>query len=96
MNVTSIDAPAQLDPATALAGTMMGVPLELNWLFEHAVRNHARAQIVSLLDDGSTYRYTYLDFAHRVAQLAHALELLRAARAWKLLDEDGRREMVRA
>ena len=51
----------------------MDVPLDLRWLFEHALRNHARQEIVSTLDDGTTFRYTYGAFARRVAQLAHAL-----------------------
>lgn len=73
MSARAPGAPAHLDLTTAVPGTMMDVPLELSWLFEHAVRNHARAQIVAILDDGSTHRYTYGDFARRVAQLAHAL-----------------------
>lgn len=73
MSARAPGAPAHLDLTTAIPGTMMDVPLELSWLFEHAVRNHARAQIVAILDDGSTHRYTYGDFARRVAQLAHAL-----------------------
>jgi fatty-acyl-CoA synthase len=52
---------------------MMDVPLTITWILEHAVRNHGGREIVSRCDDGSLFRYTYRDFAGRVAQLAHAL-----------------------
>ena len=64
---------SKLDTRTALAGTMMDVPLTIRWLFEHACRNHDRREIVSRYDDGSLHRLTYAAFGKRVAQLAHAL-----------------------
>ena len=56
-----------------IPGTMMDVPLTIRWIYEHAARNHAAREIVSREDDGSLFRYTYGDFAKRVAQLAHVL-----------------------
>ncbi len=71
--VTPAARAPQLDPSTAIPGTMMDVPLNIRWIFEHAVRNNPAREIVSRLDDGSTFRYTYAGFAKRVAKLAHAL-----------------------
>ena len=65
-----------LDPQLAIPGTMMDVPLDIGWIFEHAVRNNGHREIVAKLDDGTTHRYTYAAFAKRVAQLAHALVAL--------------------
>jgi len=59
--------------SSAVDGTMMDVPLNVNWIFEHVLRNSPTREIVSKLDDGTTFRYTYADFGKRVAQLAHAL-----------------------
>ena len=56
-----------------IEGTMMDVPLTIRWIYEHALRNNARREVVARLDDGTTFRYTYGDFGKRVAQLAHAL-----------------------
>ena len=63
----------KLDPTTAIFGTMMDVPLTIRWIYEHALRNHASRELVSRLDDGSIFRYTYADFGKRVARLANAL-----------------------
>lgn len=63
----------QTDQRTAMAGTMMDVPLTIGWILEHVTRNHGGREIVSRNDDGSVFRYTYRKFAERVAQLAHAL-----------------------
>jgi acyl-CoA synthetase (AMP-forming)/AMP-acid ligase II len=57
----------------AIDGTMMDVPLTVTWVFEHVLRNSPSREIVSKLDDGTTFRYTYAGFGKRVAQLAHAL-----------------------
>jgi fatty-acyl-CoA synthase len=62
-----------LDLSTAIGGTMMDVPLNVRWIFEHVLRNSPGREVVSRLDDGTTFRYTYADFGKRVAQLAHAL-----------------------
>jgi fatty-acyl-CoA synthase len=64
---------AALDLSTAIPGTMMDVPLTITWIFGHALNNHGGREVVSRLDDGSYFRYTYGDFGKRVAQLAHAL-----------------------
>jgi fatty-acyl-CoA synthase len=61
------------DLSTPIEGTMMDVPLTIRWIFEHVVRNSSRREVVARLDDGTIFRYTYADFAKRVAQLAHAL-----------------------
>ncbi|MGP6191502.1 MAG: long-chain fatty acid--CoA ligase [Vulcanimicrobiaceae bacterium] len=63
----------RLDPSTAISGTMMDVPLTIRWVFEHAVRNNPRREIVSRSDEGALFRYDYIGFAKRVAQLANAL-----------------------
>jgi fatty-acyl-CoA synthase len=52
---------------------MMDVDLTITWIYEHVLRNHGTRHVVSRLDDGTTFRYTYADFGKRVAQLAHAL-----------------------
>ena len=66
----------KLDPTTAIFGTMMDVPLTVRWIFEHSQRNHGSREIVSRMDDGSIFRYTYADFGKRVAKLANALVAL--------------------
>jgi len=66
----------RLDPASAISGTMMDVPLTIRWIYEHVLRNHGEREVVSRLDDGSIFRYTYTDFGKRVAQLANALVAL--------------------
>jgi fatty-acyl-CoA synthase len=63
----------RLDLSTAIGGTMMDVPLNVRWIFEHVLRNHGSREVVARLDDGTTFRYTYADFGKRVAQVAHAL-----------------------
>lgn len=45
----------------------------MRWIFEHTLRNHGSREVVSRLDDGSIFRYTYADFGKRVAKLANAL-----------------------
>ena len=57
----------------AIDGTMMDVPLTVTWVFEHVLRNSPSREIVSKLDDGTTFRYTYAGFGKRVAQLAVTL-----------------------
>ena len=52
----------KLDPTSAIFGTMMDVPLTVRWIFEHAQRNHGDREVVSRLDDGSIFRYTYRRF----------------------------------
>jgi fatty-acyl-CoA synthase len=64
------------EPAVAtMPGMMMDIPLTITGILEHALRNHPRRQIVSR-DGAGLVRYTYADFGHRVAQLAHALRRL--------------------
>jgi fatty-acyl-CoA synthase len=62
-----------LDTSTTILGTMMDVPLTITWIYEHVMRNHGAREVVTRLDDGSYFRYTYADFGKRVAQLANAL-----------------------
>ena len=52
--------------------TMMDVPLTIRMIAEHARRNHGDREIVSVTGDGIE-RYTYRQFARRIAQLANAL-----------------------
>jgi fatty-acyl-CoA synthase len=68
-----ISEETRLNTSTAIDGTMMDVPLNIRWIFEHVLRNSPNREVVSRLDDGSTFRYTYAEFGKRVAQLAHAL-----------------------
>jgi acyl-CoA synthetase (AMP-forming)/AMP-acid ligase II len=70
-NVQTTDT--RLDQGTPISGTMMDVPLTIRWIFEHAVRNYPRREIVSRSDEGALFRYDYAAFAKRVAQLANAL-----------------------
>jgi fatty-acyl-CoA synthase len=51
---------------------MMDVPLTIPWILENAARNHAGSEIVSR-SGNEVVRYTYAEFARRVARLAHAL-----------------------
>ncbi len=69
--MTTVDS--RLDLAMTIPGTMMDVPLNIRWIFEHALRNNGAREIVTRLDDGSFHRYTYEDFGKRTARLAHAL-----------------------
>ncbi len=62
--------------ASACPGTMMDVQLTLGSILEHAVHNHPAREIVARLDDGTTARLTYGQFAKRVARLANALVAL--------------------
>ena len=55
--------------------TMMDVPLTIPMIAEHARRNHADREIVSVTSDG-VERFTYRQFATRIAQLANALRRL--------------------
>ena len=55
-----------------LPSTMSDQPLSIRAIFEHAVRAHPRKHIVSR-DGGRIVRFTYLEFAKRVARLANAL-----------------------
>ena len=52
---------------------MMDIDLNIKFVFEHVMRNHALREVVERDEDGSIFRYTYADFGKRVAQLAHAL-----------------------
>lgn len=51
---------------------MMDIPLTITGILENALHNHPRREIVSR-DGAGCIRYTYADFAGRVARLAHAL-----------------------
>lgn len=49
----------RIGPASAMAGTMMNIDLNIRWIFEHVLRNHGTREIVSRNDaDGSLHRYT--------------------------------------
>ena len=61
---------------STLASTMPADrPLAIASILEHAARTHPRKGVVSR--DGSSFaRFSYVDFARRVAKLAHALRAL--------------------
>jgi fatty-acyl-CoA synthase len=69
-------------PSPVLGGTMPSTMSErqlgIRAIFEHAVRSHPRKQVISR-DGGAMVRFTYTEFAARVAQLAHALRGLGVA-----------------
>jgi len=52
---------------------MMDLPLTIGWILEQAERSHRNREIVWREEGGGLERYTYGDFAGRVARLAHAL-----------------------
>jgi fatty-acyl-CoA synthase len=58
-----------------LPSTMSDQPLAIRAIFEHAVRAHPRKHIISR-DGGRVVRFTYAEFAKRVARLANALRTL--------------------
>ncbi|BEV73244.1 MULTISPECIES: 3-(methylthio)propionyl-CoA ligase [unclassified Paludibacterium] len=57
-------------------GQMMDQPLLISSLLQHAEQNHADAEIVSRLFDGTIHRYSWADTARRARQLANALQSL--------------------
>jgi acyl-CoA synthetase (AMP-forming)/AMP-acid ligase II len=70
------EAPPKMSSKTVartLPGLMMDVPLTITGILRHAVKNHARREIVSR-DGDAIVRSTYAQFGARVAQLANALE----------------------
>lgn len=62
-------------PAT-IQIAMMDVALTVNELIERANRLFPHKELVTKWPDGSTHRYTYGDAYTRIAQLAHALDVL--------------------
>ena len=58
-----------------LPGLMMDVPLTINAVLSHALRNHPERSIVSR-DGDDIVRFSYADFGRRCAQLAGALAAL--------------------
>jgi fatty-acyl-CoA synthase len=61
--------------AGTLPGQMMEYPLTISRILAHAVKNHPRREVISR-DDGGIVRFTYAEFAQRVARLANALRRL--------------------
>ncbi len=55
---------------------MMGTPLLIVSLIQHAARNHADTEIVSRSIEGPIHRYSYAESYRRIAKLAHALRRL--------------------
>jgi acyl-CoA synthetase (AMP-forming)/AMP-acid ligase II len=55
-----------------LPSTMSDQPLSIRAIFEHAMKNHPRKQIVAR-DGGEVVRFTFAEFGKRVAKLANAL-----------------------
>jgi len=60
---------------STLGSTMSDQPLGIRAIFEHAMRNHPRKQIVSREGNGVRH-FTYAEFGKRVAKLANALSTL--------------------
>ena len=54
-------------------GNMMHMPLLISSILTHAVENNPEQEIVTALDNGELHRYSYLEFAHRVQDLALGL-----------------------
>ncbi len=59
-----------------MQGLMMGTPLLISSIIEHAARNHARTEIVSRTVEGPIHRYGYADAHARMKRLANALRAL--------------------
>lgn len=68
----TIPSPA---PGATIASTMSEQPLLIRNILEHAMRSHPRKQVISR-DGAGIVRFTYVQFAARVAKLAHALRKL--------------------
>ncbi|HSG82380.1 MAG TPA: long-chain fatty acid--CoA ligase [Gemmatimonadota bacterium] len=56
-----------------MQGLMMGYPLTVDRILEHANRMYPRKRVSTRLADGSMHRYTYGDLYRRVKRLAGAL-----------------------
>jgi len=63
-----------------MQGLMMDTPLLISALAEHAARNYAEREIVSITADNPLHRYTYRECFARAKRLANALEGLGLAR----------------
>ena len=62
------------DPAGALMGQMMDMPLLVSSLLHHAARHFGDTEIVTRRVEGGIHRYTYADCEIRAKQLAQALQ----------------------
>ena len=56
-----------------MQGTMQDVPLLVNGILDHALKNHAEREIVSRLVEGNIHRETYADAHLRARKLSQAL-----------------------
>jgi len=61
-----------------MQGLMMDVPLLITEIMNHAERNHARQEIVSVTNDDPLHRYTFSDCFQRARKLANVFEKLGA------------------
>jgi fatty-acyl-CoA synthase len=61
--------------SSTLGSTMSDQPLCIRAIFEHAMKNHPRKQIVSR-EGSEVLHFTYAEFGKRVAKLANALRAL--------------------
>jgi fatty-acyl-CoA synthase len=59
-----------------MQGLMMDYPLTLTQFFERSRRLFARKTLATRVPGASLFRYTYADFAERVAHLAGGLAAL--------------------
>ena len=57
-------------------GVMQDHPLLISTIFEHAVKNYNKQEIVSNTVEGGIHRYTYFDWGKRTKKLANAFKSL--------------------
>ena len=55
---------------------MQDHPLLISTIFEHAVKNYNKQEIVSNTVEGGIHRYTYFDWGKRTKKLANAFKSL--------------------
>ena len=59
-----------------MLGLMQDHPLLISSIFEHAVRNYGKQEIVSNTVEGGIHRYNYSNWGKRTKKLANALKSL--------------------
>ena len=55
---------------------MQDHPLLISTIFEHAIKNYYKQEIVSNTFEGGIHRYTYFDWGKRTKKLANAFKSL--------------------
>ena len=59
-----------------MLGLMQDHPLLISTIFEHAIKNYSKQEIVSNTVEGGIHRYTYFDWGKRTKKLANAFKSL--------------------